>query len=199
MLVYMLLTETFNISDDTLRQQFGVPIASEDSGGTSLLPPTEVGIAYGASGSLQSSGGMVVQCFDGLPMALSPVGTLQSSGGEKQHPFVHLDCYLGGGWSSVYASSRSHVIVKFATVPKKDKAELERQLSNEKAAYDKLTLLARLVVPLCYGEYVWYGGRALVLSDEGQSLADLEMEFASLGLVERCDSPQFKENSTDFM
>ncbi|KAI0255086.1 hypothetical protein BJV78DRAFT_1279691 [Lactifluus subvellereus] len=221
MLVYMLLTETFNISDDTLKQQLSVPVPSGDSGGTASLPLrrskilrtingagegqrhsgnlAEVGIAHGADGSLQAPGAMVVQCFDGLPMALSPVGTPQSSGGEKQHPFVHLDCYLGGGWSSVYASSRSHVIVKFATVPKKERAELERQLRNEKAAYDKLTLLTRLVVPLCYGEYVWYGGRALVLSDEGQSLAALGMEFASLELVERCDSPQFKENSADFM
>lgn len=29
-------------------------------------------------------------------MALSLVGTPQSSSDEKQHPFVHLDCYLGG-------------------------------------------------------------------------------------------------------
>ncbi|KAI0253725.1 hypothetical protein BJV78DRAFT_163667 [Lactifluus subvellereus] len=207
LLVYMLLTETFNINNDTLRQRLGVPVPLEDSGGTSSLPlrhskslktineagegqrhsgnRAELGIAHGADGSLQAPGDMVVQCIDGLPMALSLVGTPQSSGGEEQHPFVHLDCYLGGGWSSVYASSRSHVIVKFATVPKKDRAELKRQLRNEKAVYDKLALLTRLVVPLCYGEYVWYGGRALVLSDEGQSLAALEMEFASLGLVER--------------
>lgn len=35
MLVYMLLTETFDVSDCTLRQQLDVPVLSEDLGGTS--------------------------------------------------------------------------------------------------------------------------------------------------------------------
>ncbi|KAI0247006.1 hypothetical protein BJV78DRAFT_84068 [Lactifluus subvellereus] len=131
----------------------------------------------------EAPAGMVVKCFNAFPMDLSLVGAPQSQGGEK--PFVHLDRHLGAGWSSVYASSRSHVIVKFAKVPKKDKAELERQLRNEKAAYDKLALLIRWVVPHCYGEYLWYGGRSLVLSEEGPSLSALGMEFVSLGLVER--------------
>jgi hypothetical protein len=39
-------------------------------------------------------------------------------------------------------ASKSHVVVKFAAVPKKDKAELVRQLSNEKAAYKKLNRFA---------------------------------------------------------
>jgi hypothetical protein len=48
-------------------------------------------------------------------------------------------------------------------------------------------------------DYVWYGGQVLVLSDKGPSLAVLEMESALLELVERCGSPQFDENSADFM
>ena len=90
--------------------------------------------------------GMIVQRFDALLMDLSLVGTPKSSGGEKQRPFVHLDRHLSAGWSSVYASSRSHVIVKFAWVPEKDRARLERLLRNEEAAYDKVALLTRWVV-----------------------------------------------------
>jgi hypothetical protein len=45
---------------------------------------------------------------------------------------------------------------------------------------------------------MWYGGRAPVLSDEGPSLAALDMEFASLELEERCDSAEFEESSADF-
>jgi hypothetical protein len=87
MLVYMLLTESFEISDDTPRKQLCVPDPSEDSGGMSSLPLrrpkslktineagqsqshsgnlAEVGIAHGADGSPQAPGDMVVQCFDG--------------------------------------------------------------------------------------------------------------------------------------
>ena len=130
---------------------------------------------------------MLIQTLDSLPIAFSRVCTprLATGEGKKRQPFIHLDRYIGGGWSSVYASSGSHVIVKFGRVAGKDRAETERQLRNEKAAYDKLARLCGWVVPRCYGEYEWYGGRALVLSDEGQSLADLGMEFTSLGLVER--------------
>ncbi|KAI0256932.1 hypothetical protein BJV78DRAFT_318311 [Lactifluus subvellereus] len=96
------------------------------------------------------------QSHSGQVVALSLTGTPRSRSGEKQLPFVHLGRRIGGGRSSVYSSGRSHVIVKFLTL---------------------LTL-----IPLCYGEY---GGRALVLSDEGSSLAHLGMEFTSLGIVER--------------
>ena len=112
------------------------------------------------------------------------------SHGEKKldHPFVHLDRHLGASWSTVFASSKSHVVVKFAVVPKKDKAELIRQLGNEKLAYNKLNRISGWVVPRPYGEYEWYGGRALVLSEGGQSLSDLE-EFTSLSLIERYGLP----------
>jgi hypothetical protein len=136
---------------------------------------------YDPDRSPQTPGDMVIQCFNGLPMDFSPAGTPRSQDGEKQRPFVLLDRHLGGGWSSVYASSRSHLIAKFAVVPKKDTAELERQLRNENDAYNKLHRLTRLVVPRCYGEYVWYGGRALVLSDKGPPLSDLGMKFTHLG------------------
>ena len=58
-----------------------------------------------------------MQFINGLPMDLSPAGT-QSQEGEKQHPFVLLNRHQDGGWSSVYASSRSHLIVKLVTVVK---------------------------------------------------------------------------------
>ena len=106
---------------------------------------------------------------------------------EQYHPFIHLDRLLGAGWSSVFASSKSHVVVKFAVVPKKDKAELLRQLKNERAAYEKLGHIAGWIIPRLYGEYEWHGGRALVLSDKGLPLSDLET-FKSLPLMERYGS-----------
>jgi hypothetical protein len=81
-------------------------------------------------------------------------------------------------------------VVKFAALPKKDKAELVRQLRNENAAYKKLNRITGWIIPRLYGEYEWHGGRALVLSDEGQSLSHLG-DFASLLFIERygfCDS-----------
>ncbi len=50
------------------------------------------------------------------------------------------------------------------------------------------SVYAGWAVPRFYGEYKWYGGRALVFSDGGQSLSDLE-DFTSLSLVERYDRP----------
>ena len=102
--------------------------------------------------SPEAPGDMVTQCFNGFPVGFPPAGTPQSKDGEKQHPFVSLDSHQ----SSVYASSGSHLIVKFAEVPKEDKAELERQLRNENDAYNKLY---GLVVSRCYGEcVVWRTG-----------------------------------------
>jgi hypothetical protein len=138
---------------------------------------------------------MKVQCFDSYPMALLPVETSQSQSRRKQwHPFIHLDRYVGGGFSSVYASSKSGIVVKFANAPKTDKDELESLLRDESNAYHKLASahLTEWVVPHFYGEYCdeWYGGRVLVLSDEGPSLDTLGMIFTmtSLGFIERCDS-----------
>jgi hypothetical protein len=84
---------------------------------------------------------MIIQRFDSYPMDLSPVETFQPQGGKKQCPFIHIDRHLGGGWSSVYVSSKSRIIVKFAHVPTKDKAMLEGLLRDEKAVYRKLAHL----------------------------------------------------------
>jgi hypothetical protein len=73
-------------------------------------------------------------------------------------------------------------------VPKKNEAELIRQLSNEKLAYKKLSRITGWVVPRHYGEYEWYGGRALLLSEEGRSLSHLE-KLTSLSLIERYGLP----------
>ncbi len=58
---------------------------------------------------------------------------------------------------------------------------------NEKVTCHKLKFISRWVDPRFYGEYEWFGGRALVFSDEGRSLSDLK-KLTSLSLVERCDS-----------
>jgi hypothetical protein len=133
----------------------------------------------------QAAESITVQCLDGYPMELLLVNASRPHHIKKEyHPFIHLDRQLGAGWSSVFASSESHVVVKFAVVPKKDKAELVRQLTDEEAAYKKLNRIAGWIIPRFYGEYEWHGGRALILSDEGRSLSHLE-NFTSLPLIER--------------
>jgi hypothetical protein len=97
---------------------------------------------------LQPAESITVQCLDAYPMELLLVNTSHSNQVKKRRqPFIHLDHHLGAGWSSVFASSKSHVVVKFAAVPKKDKAEILRQLSNEKAAYKKLNQIAGWIIP----------------------------------------------------
>lgn len=71
---------------------------------------------------------MIVQWLDGLPMKLTRIDMLPFQRAEKQCPFIHLDRNFGEGWSSMYASSKSPVIVKFGVIPKRDKAEVERRL-----------------------------------------------------------------------
>ena len=124
-------------------------------------------------------------------MELLLVNASRSRLAKKQyHPFIHLDRHFGAGWSSVFASSKSQVVVKFAVVPKKDKAKLIRQLGNEKAAYEKLNRISGWIIPRLYGEYEWDGGRALVISDEGLSVSESHLEtFTSLRLIERYGFP----------
>jgi len=128
---------------------------------------------------------MTIRCLDGLPMELTLVDAHISRRAKKQHHlFIHFESHLGAGWSTVYASSKSHIVIKLAAVPNKNKAELLRQLSNEKAAYNKLKHISGWIIPRLYGEYQWPGGRSLVLSSEGRSLSSLET-FTILSLMER--------------
>lgn len=147
---------------------------------------------------LQPPGNLLVQYLDTHPITVTPVdrNKPQSEHALEEHPFVHLDLkvYYFAGARSVYVSTKSHVMVKFAYYPDKDKAELERMLTNERAAHNKLQLLAGWAIPRCYGEYLWYGGRALVLSHEGPSFGELVMEFRSLGREERCDLPRSSQD-----
>ncbi|KAI9453888.1 hypothetical protein F5148DRAFT_1288892 [Russula earlei] len=199
MLVYMLLTEVTNIDDITLMGKFGLdPPPESPSSSPWGRVETENRIVSSRlrskredprAGPLNLHTGtranIVIQCLDGLPIEFTLVDAPLTQLTKKMcHQFIHFDHYLGGGWSSVYASRKWHVIVKFATVPKKDKATLERQLSNETAAYHKLSRIAGWVVPLHYGEFKWDGGRAIILSNEGRSLSHLET-FSSLSVVER--------------
>ncbi|KAI0272872.1 hypothetical protein BGY98DRAFT_1099750 [Russula aff. rugulosa BPL654] len=187
-LVYILLVETLNIDDDNLRKRFGlvVPMEDPDLGSkidTRVCKSSESGRTTELQ--LQAAGSITVQCLDAYPMELLLVSASHSHQAKKpDHPFIHLDRRLVASRSSVFASSKSHVVVEFAAVPKRDKAELVERLSDEKAAYEKLNRIAGWIIPRLYGEYEWHGGRALVLSDEGRSLSHLE-DFKSLPLIER--------------
>jgi hypothetical protein len=110
-------------------------------------------------------------------------------------PLIHFDRQLDAGWSSVYASSKSDIIIKFGTIPRKDKAEVKWQLKNEIAAYGKLGQIAGWVVPQLYGEYEWYGGRALMMTNGGPSLE----AFTSLCLIQRYVSWHFDETCIDYV
>jgi hypothetical protein len=79
---------------------------------------------------------MTVRCPNAYSMELAFIKMRIPRRAKKQyHPSIHLGRYLGTGWSSVHAPSKSHVVVKFAAVPKKDEAKLKRQLGNEKITY----------------------------------------------------------------
>lgn len=210
-LIYMLLVETLNIDDKTVEEGLGLVVPVEDpfsldlglksdsrrrrrSGRLETMKEmgalTEVRNHSFSSFSscadeslrMQAPESMTIRCLDGRPMKLTLIDAPISQRAKKQHQlFVHFDSQLCAGWSAVYASSKSHIVIKFAAVPKKSKVELLRQLSNEKAAYNKLKHISGFVVPLLYGEYEWYGGRSLVLSSEGRSLES----FSLLSFVER--------------
>ena len=98
---------------------------------------------FGAE-SLQAAEHITVQCLDAYPMELSLVNMSPSHhANELYHLFIHLDRHLSVGRFSVFTSSKSHVVVKFATVSKKYKAELQvmRQLSNENMLMRNLIVL----------------------------------------------------------
>jgi hypothetical protein len=198
----MLLTKAFNVTDDTLRQQLGpgLPVTSEnlsrqiilgsvyDEKGNTGRPSARLrDPTSDAGGSLEPTGAIFIQCLDAFPVLFTPVHTPQFRVCKMPTSvtFVHLNHRLD---AFAYASTKWRLVIKFANgANKKDKFELERHLLNEKTTYNKLARLARWirVVPQCYGEYMWYGGRALVLSDEGPSLMTLGMDFASLEPTER--------------
>ena len=98
---------------------------------------------------------------------------------------MSFDRFIAAGWSSVYLSTSAHIAIKLAIVPKKDKRQLEEFIKSECEAYKKLARLQGWIVPRCYGIWRWYGGKALVLSEMGESLDSRGIEFTSLGLVER--------------
>ncbi|KAI0272873.1 hypothetical protein BGY98DRAFT_1179060 [Russula aff. rugulosa BPL654] len=151
--VYMLLVETLNIDDDDLRQQLGLVVPMGDP---------DLGSKIDARGCRRS--GRTVEVDETLSHPIKVRNLFSYSFGADDSEFfrVHRKLQLVlRVWSS-----RSHVVIKFAAVPKKDKAELVHQLSDEKAAYEKLNRIAGWIIPRLYGEYEWYGGRALILSDE---------------------------------
>jgi hypothetical protein len=213
----MLLTERLNLDDDTLRQKFKLPVPLVDPGPSSSSLGSRYGargrrrsgrlemidgsrysvrlaevryhscsFTHGADELLQAPRSLNVRCFKGALMRLTLIGTSQSERSDERLS-INLDRHFGVGWSSVYASSKSDIVIKFGIAPQKDRAEVERQLSNEAAAYDKLGRIAGWIVPHHYGEYQWYGGRALVMSNGGTSLKD----FMSLYLLQRYVSRHF--------
>ncbi|KAI9463379.1 hypothetical protein F5148DRAFT_1150280 [Russula earlei] len=96
--------------------------------------------------------------------------------------FVH---HLDPGAGSVHGVCVKQVARCGSSSPpcprERQTAEIPRQLGNEELAYHELSRVGGRMVPRLYGEYEWYGGRALVLSEEGK--------FTSLSLTERHGLP----------
>jgi hypothetical protein len=184
----------FDVTDDTLRQQLGpgLPMPSENVSRLIILGSVydEQGNRHSARlrditsdvGGFLASGAIFIQCLDAFPILFTPVHTPQFRVCKLPTvTFIHLNHQLD---AFAYASTEWRLVIKFANGAKQDKIEFERHLLIEKTTYNKLARLTRWirVAPQCYGEY---GGRALVLSDEGPSLTTLGMNFASLGPMER--------------
>jgi hypothetical protein len=74
-----------------------------------------------------------------FPTELTFIDMTRYQFGKKPRLFMYLDHHHGVSWSSVYTSSKSHVVLKLAAVPKRGNVELDRQLSIEKATHHKLS------------------------------------------------------------
>jgi hypothetical protein len=166
----MLLIETLHVNDNTLRQSLHLP-----------APPTMPQPILGrVQDGLRRSARLMIKCMGGVQFSL----TSNSAPKLRLATEIHFDRRLSSGEGHsqlhVYSSTRSRLVIKLATTGNGD-------LVNEKTAYERLTRFRQLlrVVPRYYGAYSWYGGRALVLSDEGPSLATLGVAFASLPPTER--------------
>ena len=139
----MLLTETLNVSDEALRQKHNLPVVLGDT--SSNLGARDDAEGHRPSPRLTSKGRKVTPLLFTVTLTDHPrlrdtwscnsptaspwtsrPGTPQSQDGEKQRPFVFLDRTTLVGVGPLYASSGSHLIVKLARAPKKDKSELER-------------------------------------------------------------------------
>ena len=120
------------------------------------------------------------------PFTISRSGNLYDDTENWRLPHIRLDSVFKGGWSLLYGSKKHNVIFKLARAEKrKERGVAEQMLEDEMRIYAELSRTCKLFTPRFYGTYDWNGHRALALSYEGTSLASLNIDFASLSLLQR--------------
>ncbi len=88
-------------------------------------------------------------------------------------PHIFLDQLWGlSGTAVIYKSSLARLVVKFSLTDRQERLRSERGLLAEKKVYEHLRDKGLSFIPRYYGLYTWPGGVALIISDEGTSLAD---------------------------
>jgi hypothetical protein len=70
--------------------------------------------------------------------------------------------------------------VKFSLSDRQERMRSEEGLLVEKRVYEHLKDKGLLFIPQYYGLYSWPGGIALIMSDEGESLAETGTSFKEL-------------------
>jgi hypothetical protein len=70
--------------------------------------------------------------------------------------------------------------VKFSLTDRQERKRSEEGLLVEKRVYEHLKDKGLLFIPQYYGLYSWPGGIALIMSDEGESLAETRTSFKEL-------------------
>jgi len=112
---------------------------------------------------------------------LSLVGATKHRNRDTNLPHIFLDQLWGpSGTAVIYKSSLAGLVVKFSLTDRQERLRSERGLLAEKHVYEHLKDENLSFIPQYYGLYSWPGGVALVISDEGKSLADTQMSFKEL-------------------
>ena len=124
---------------------------------------------------------MDIQAPGTATRTLTAVGA--SSTAAKFRPLIFLDEFWGsGGSSTVHKSTSAGLVIKFSQAGNRSSLQA---LNNEAAIYAYLTKRRLPFIPQFLGLYKWPGGLAVLLSDEGTSLADDEIKFNQLMLAAR--------------
>ena len=112
---------------------------------------------------------------------LSLVGTDVHWNHDSHFPHIFLDRIWGrSGTAIIYKSGDAGLVVKFSLTDRQERMRSEEGLLVEKGVYEHLKDKGLSFIPQYYGLYSWPGGIALIMSDEGESLAETGTSFKEL-------------------
>ena len=101
--------------------------------------------------------------------------------------FISISYGGPGGPAVIYKSSHARLVFKFSLTDRQERLRSDRGLLVEKQVYEHLKDKGLPFVPRYYGFYSWPGGTAIIISDEGESLADTRTSFKGLSWWTRYD------------